>query len=155
MDSIVQIVPISGYTAVFENVDETKYHPVDADDNPIEGGKVVTDILAETDANLRTLPVLCFALVKSELPRTGREMYRMVGVFLDPDYGYLELCERMDNETVYVGRLLGYLPPDPQTHPALMNNYRWITASRIDGRYVEETAWQQVLEEKERNKNAL
>jgi len=153
MDNIVQIVPITGYTAVFENVNDDKYHPMDGDGNPLEA-KPVTDILAEVDANLVTLPVLFFALVKSEIPRAGGEISRLVGVFLDPDYGYLELCERMDSETVYVGRLLGYLPPDPKTHPALMNNYRWITAARIDERYVEETAWQQVLllEEKKGSK---
>ncbi len=154
MDNIVQIVPISGYTAVFENVNDDEYHPVDRAGHPL-AGKPVTDILAEADANLRVVPVCFFAVVMSELPRSGGEQqYRMVGVFLDPDYGYLELCERMDNETVYVGRFLGYLPPDPKTHPALMNNYRWITAARIDGRYVEETAWQQVLllEEKKGSK---
>ena len=130
MDAILQIVPVSGYKAVFDRSEDGDYEAVD-----------IENILEETDANLLILPVDFFALVKSKIPGTGIEDTRIVGVYLDPDYGYLELCERGDDRVVYAGRLLGYLPPEPGSGSGLLENYRWITAARIDGRYVDEDAW--------------
>ncbi len=131
MDTILQIVPVSGYKAVFDRSEDGDYETVD-----------IENILEETDANLLILPVDFFALVKGKIPGTGIEETRIVGVYLDPDYGYMELCERRDDRVVYAGRLLGYLPPEPGSGMALLENYRWITAARMDSRYVDEEAWE-------------
>ncbi len=130
MDTILQIMPASGYKAVFDRVEDGEYEEASFE-----------NILEETDANLLILPVEFFALVKGKKVGTGLEETRIVGVYLDPDYGYLELCERGDDRVVYAGRLLGYLPPEPGSGSGLLENYRWITAARIDGRYVDEDAW--------------
>ncbi len=138
MDKILQIIPMEGYRAVFDRSEEDDYE-----------NEEVEDILSETDARLLILPVVFFALVKGKIPRTGMEETRIVGVYLDPDYGYLELCERGDSRVVYAGRLLGYLPPQPGEGLRLLDNFRWITAARIDGRFVDEGAWKSLTWRKE------
>lgn len=149
MDTILQIVPALGYAAVFDRVNDRETKNRRDERGRVVPGKVVVDILAETDAHLLTLPLLFFALVRRSLPRSGVEETRVVGVYLDPEYGYLELCERADGKIVYAGRLLGYLPPDSESHFHLIDNFRWITASRIDGRFVEEEAWKQAVARRE------
>ena len=138
MDKILQIIPAAGFKAVFDRSEEE-----DSENGEVE------DILSETDSRLLILPVVFFALVKGKIPRTGLEETRIVGVYLDPDYGYLELCERGDGRVVYAGRLLGYLPPEAGSGLCLLDNFRWITAARIDGRFVDEGAWKALTWRKE------
>ncbi len=138
MDKILQIIPASGYKAVFDRSEDEEYENVE-----------VEDILGETESRLLILPVAFFALVKGKIPRMGKEETRIVGVYLDPDYGYLELCERGDSRVVYAGRLLGYLPPEPGEGLRLLDNFRWITAARIDARFVDEQAWKSLTWRKE------
>ncbi|HNR94941.1 MAG TPA: hypothetical protein PKK36_10095 [Kiritimatiellia bacterium] len=138
MDTIIQIVHLPDYAAVFECVND------EAGTAPESAG-----ILARVDARVRSLPLLCYALVRSETPHAETPVYRMVGVILDPDLGYLDLCERTDGEEVRVGRFLGYLPPDKTTSASLMNNYRQIVAAGLDGRYAEDATWNQVIASEE------
>jgi hypothetical protein len=42
---------------------------------------------------------------------------------------------------VYAGRLLGYVSPTPGSALKLLDNFRWITAARLDGRFIDEEAW--------------
>jgi hypothetical protein len=139
MDTIIQIVHLAGYAAVFERMND------EAGPVPESSG-----ILARVDARVRSLPLLCYALVRSETPHTETPVYRMVGVILDPDFGYLDLCERTDGEEVRAGRFLGYLPPDEETRANLMNNYRQIVAAGLDGRYAGDSTWNQVIASKEK-----
>jgi hypothetical protein len=135
MLKIVQITPANGFRAVFEVVDEEHYnhHPV-------------KDIFAEVEKNLRVVPLVCFALVDCPLPNGGKAIRQVVGMIIDPTFGDMDFCERADGAPIHVGHLLGYLPPEGGKE--LMDNFRWITAARIDSRYVDEDAWKLALGER-------
>jgi hypothetical protein len=80
------------------------------------------------------------------LPNSSKGISQVVGMFVDPTFGDLDFCERADGMPIHAGRLLGYLPPEGGKD--LMENYRWITAAKIDSRYVDEEAWKQALVER-------
>lgn len=129
MDIITQIVSLPGYRAVFERSGELL--PPGA------------DIPAAAAARLVCLRVLFFALARSSLPG-GSQLNRLSGVVLDPDYGYLGLCEPVDGQS-HPGRFLGYLPPGGS--PTLLDTYRWMIAAHLDDRFASEAAWRQARAE--------
>ena len=135
MIQILQIVPANGFRAVFETVNEDDYDDC-----------VVNNIHAEVEKNLCIVPLACFALVNCPMPHSSKLIHEVVGMFIDPTFGDMDYCERADGMPIHAGRLLGYLPP--QGGQELIENYRWITAAKIDSRYVDEEAWKLVLRER-------